>query len=147
VLYGCRAAYDYLRRTAGARVINMASASAIYGQPEIASYSASKFAVRGLTEALDLEWRKDGIRVMAIWPLWVKTALSEAAGGTGTTSSLGVRLTPSDVAEAVWRAANYGGSLPRTHWHVGWQAQLLANAAHLIPAAATRWIVGRLAGA
>jgi NAD(P)-dependent dehydrogenase (short-subunit alcohol dehydrogenase family) len=146
VLYGSHAAYDYLRKTAGARVINMASASAIYGQPDIASYSASKFAVRGLTEALDLEWRKDGIRVMSIWPLWVKTALADAASGTKTTSSLGVRLTPLDVAEMVWRAANYDGAVPRTHWLVGWQTQVLASAARLGPAAVTRWAVGRLSG-
>ena len=38
----------------------MSSASAIYGQPELAVYSASKFAVRALTEALDIELRPQG---------------------------------------------------------------------------------------
>ncbi len=51
VLNGCHHALPYLRRSPGSRVINMASASAIYGQPSLATYSASKFAVRGLTEA------------------------------------------------------------------------------------------------
>ena len=37
-------------------VVNLASASAIYGQAELANYSATKFFVRGITEALDLEW-------------------------------------------------------------------------------------------
>ena len=31
--------------------------SAIYGQADLVSYSASKFAVRGITEGLDTEWR------------------------------------------------------------------------------------------
>jgi NAD(P)-dependent dehydrogenase (short-subunit alcohol dehydrogenase family) len=149
VVFGSQAAYPFLKATPGARVINMCSASAIYGQPDIAVYSASKFAVHGLTEALDLEWRKDGIKVMAIWPLWVKTALSDAAvaGESKTTSTLGVRLSTGDVAGAVWSAANHDGRIPKTHWHVGWQTTLLATASHIGPGAATRCVVGRLSGA
>lgn len=49
------AAFPYLKATANAQVINMGSASGLYGVPHLASYSASKFAVRGLTEALELE--------------------------------------------------------------------------------------------
>ena len=149
VVFGSQAAYPHLKATPGSRVINMCSASAIYGQPDIAVYSASKFAVHGLTEALDLEWRKDGIRVMAIWPLWVKTALSDAAvaGASKSTSTLGVRLTTDDVAAAVFEAANYDGRLPKTHWRVGWQTNLLATASHLGPGFASRWVVGRLTGA
>jgi NAD(P)-dependent dehydrogenase (short-subunit alcohol dehydrogenase family) len=147
VINGSHAGYPYLKRTPGSRVINMCSASAIYGQPDIATYSASKFAVRGLTEALDLEWRRDGIRCMAIWPLWVNTALAAAAGSSRTTTSLGVRLKPEDVSEAVWRAANYEGRVPRVHWRVGAQTHVLGLAAHVGPSAATRWVVARLSGA
>ena len=46
------AAFAYLKVTPDAQVINMGSASGLYGTPHMASYSASKFAVRGLTEAL-----------------------------------------------------------------------------------------------
>jgi NAD(P)-dependent dehydrogenase (short-subunit alcohol dehydrogenase family) len=144
VMNGCHAAYPYLKQTPGARVINMCSAAAIYGQPDIATYSASKFAVRGLTEALDLEWQRDGIRVAAIWPLWVKTALAEAASGSRTTTSLGVRLKPEDVSEAVWRAANHAGRVRKVHWRVGAQTHVLAAASHLGPSAASRFVVGRL---
>jgi NAD(P)-dependent dehydrogenase (short-subunit alcohol dehydrogenase family) len=146
VINGSHAAHTYLRRTPGARVINMASASAIYGQPDIAVYSASKFAVRGLTEALDLEWRKNGIRVSAIWPLWVKTALADAAGTSRTTTSLGVRLKPADVAEVVWRAATEQRRLHRTHWHVGLQTNVLNAASHFGPSIATREVTGLLSG-
>jgi NADP-dependent 3-hydroxy acid dehydrogenase YdfG len=147
VMNGAHAGYKYLKQTPGARVINMASAAAIYGQPDIATYSASKFAVRGLTEALDLEWRKQDIRVAAIWPLWAKTALAAAAGESKTTSSLGVRIEPEDVAKAVWNAAGYKGIYPRTHWTVGLQTQVLANAAHFVPTSATRLLVRLLSGA
>lgn len=58
VLNGCHSGFEHLKaNTHGARVINLSSTSAIYGQTNLASYSASKFAVRGLTEALDNEWK------------------------------------------------------------------------------------------
>src|SRR5690606_41078343 len=84
VLNGCHTAHPYLRAARGAQVVNLASASAIYGQPELATYSASKFAVRGLTEALDLEWAADRIRVTALWPLFVRTAMVDGMD-TGAT--------------------------------------------------------------
>jgi len=58
MMNGCHAALAHLQQAGFARVINLSSASAIYGQADLASYSASKFAVRGLTEALDVEWQK-----------------------------------------------------------------------------------------
>ncbi len=79
VALGAQAAYPYLKKTPGAHLVNIGSASAIYGQPGIAVYSATKFFVAGLTEALELEWEHDDIRVVSIWPLWAKTAL--ATGG------------------------------------------------------------------
>src|SRR5690348_18427486 len=65
------------RDTANAVVVNLASASAIYGQAELANYSATKFFIRGITEALDLEWSRYGIRVIAMWPLFVNTAMTD----------------------------------------------------------------------
>ena len=49
VLYGSRAALPYLKGSRG-QVVNLCSASAIYGTPDMATYSATKFAVRGITE-------------------------------------------------------------------------------------------------
>lgn len=66
VLNGWWTAHPVLNEAAGSHVINLCSASAIYGQPELATSSATKFAVRGLSEALDLEWEDDDITVTAI---------------------------------------------------------------------------------
>ena len=77
VVNGLHAAFPYLRSTPKSVVVNLASASAIYGQAELAVYSATKFFVRGITEALDIEWSRYGIRVIAMWPLYVQTAMTD----------------------------------------------------------------------
>ncbi|RNE48275.1 SDR family oxidoreductase [Corynebacterium alimapuense] len=115
VTLGAHAAHQYL--CGGGQLVNMASASAIYGQPEIAAYSASKFYVAGLTEALDLEWRGDGIRVVDIWPLWAKTSLAEVEAGS--VRKLGVKITPEQVADVVWMAVHPRGRWARGKLHYG----------------------------
>ncbi|HME49133.1 SDR family oxidoreductase [Mycobacterium sp.] len=144
VIYGCHAAFPYLRDTARARVLNMCSASAIYGQPELASYSASKFAVRGLTEALELEWRPHDIAVMALWPLFVDTGMI-AGVDTGTTRSLGVHLTPDEVAGAAWDALHRRSPTPKVHFPVGSQTKTVYYLSQLSPAWLSRLINKRMA--
>ena len=68
VVNGCHAAFQYLHRTPGARVISMSSASALSGAPGLASYAATKFAVKGLTEALDIEWRRHSTSSASVSP-------------------------------------------------------------------------------
>lgn len=132
-LAGLHAAFDYLRNTPGAQVVNLCSASAIYGQPELAVYSATKFGVRGITEALELEWSRYGIRVMAMWPLFVATAMVDGVE-TGSTKSLGVHLTPNDVAEAIYSATHPDRSWPpRVHYPVGRQTKVLAALSQVSP--------------
>jgi short-subunit dehydrogenase len=132
-VYGTRAAFGYLRDTAGAQVVNLCSASALYGQPELATYSATKFAVRALTEALDLEWRPYDIRVIAVWPLFVRTALVDGMD-LGTTRSLGIRLTAQDVADGIVSATRSRSRvLHKVHYPIGRQATVLANLAKFAP--------------
>ena len=69
----CQAAWPYLNNNNKSTIVNMSSASSDYGVPELASYSASKFAVKALTEALQLEWQKYGIRVCDVMPPFVAT--------------------------------------------------------------------------
>ncbi|MFT3899225.1 MAG: SDR family oxidoreductase [Gordonia sp. (in: high G+C Gram-positive bacteria)] len=134
VTLGAQAAYPYLKATPGSHLVNIASASAIYGQPDIATYSAAKFYVVGLTEALELEWQKDDIRVVAIWPLWAKTALADA--DTKSAQKLGIRITPEQVAERVWTSVHpkvADKAIHRTHYSVGTQTTLLNNASKIGP--------------
>lgn len=124
VLNCCHAAFPFLRATPQAQVLNMGSASGLYGVPEMAVYSASKFAVRGLTEALELEWRRHGIRVADLMPPFVRTPM--VAGQTyrpPVLRRLGLRLDAEDIAEAAWRQAHsrrvhrpVGGLFTALYW-------------------------------
>lgn len=132
-LAGLHAAFPYLRDTPNSQVVNMCSASALYGQPELATYSATKFALRALTEALELEWRPHGIRVLAMWPLFVQTAMTDGVE-TGSTKSLGVNLKPDDVAKAVFAATQSRRRLlPKVHFPVGRQTRFLASLSQVSP--------------
>jgi NAD(P)-dependent dehydrogenase (short-subunit alcohol dehydrogenase family) len=139
VVNGARIGHAYLKRTAGSCLLNTASASAIYGSAGLAVYSATKFAVRGLTEALDGEWHADGIRVRAIVPSFIDTPLLDAvAQGSNrsireTVTAAGMELTAVEaVGDAAW-AAVHGDTvlLP-----VGATARRMTFAA--------RWMPGRL---
>ncbi len=111
------AALPFLRATAGSKVVNMSSASAVYGVPELAVYSATKCAVRGLTEALNIELEPHGIWVCDVMAPYVRTPMILDAPSQATSvSRLGVRITPEAVAAVVWRAARSR----RLHWTVGW---------------------------
>ncbi|MBY0286488.1 MAG: SDR family oxidoreductase [Mycobacteriaceae bacterium] len=147
VVNGLYAAFPYLRSTRNSVVVNLASASAIYGQAELANYSATKFFVRGITEALDIEWNRYGIRVIAMWPLFVNTAMTETLK-TGSTESLGIRLTAQDIADAI-AAATEPSKLRRlihqVHFPVGSQTKVLAAGSRFSPAWLTRLVNKRLA--
>jgi len=143
VVHGALAAFPLLARTPGSVMANLASASAMYGQPDLATYSATKFAVRGLTEALDLEWAEHDIRVIDLWPLFVQTGMVDglqAASG----DRLGVHLTPDDVAATLLEAVEQVRRRPSTvrlrnpHIPVGRQARLLTALAQVAPHWANR---------
>jgi NAD(P)-dependent dehydrogenase (short-subunit alcohol dehydrogenase family) len=141
VTLGAQAAYPYLKATPGAHLVNIASASAIYGQPGIATYSAAKFYVAGLTEALELEWEPDDIRVVSIWPLWAKTALAD--NDAKSTKTLGVHITPEQVADKVFESVHpnrVDRLLHRTSYSVGTQTLVLGNAAKFIPNVVNRTV-------
>ncbi|AIO66388.1 SDR family NAD(P)-dependent oxidoreductase [Burkholderia oklahomensis] len=70
---GCRAALPHLKAQQRGRIINVASIAGKEGFPNLAHYSASKFAVVGFTNALAKELARDGVTVNAICPGIVRT--------------------------------------------------------------------------
>jgi NAD(P)-dependent dehydrogenase (short-subunit alcohol dehydrogenase family) len=116
ILHGIHLALPLLKATAGAHILSMGSASGIYGVPDLATYAASKFFVRGLTEGLSLELERDGIVVTDLMPLYVDTPMVQSqAYRAGSLETFGARLTPRQIAELAW-AAIHGR---RVHWRPG----------------------------
>ena len=136
VINGARIGHAYLARTPGSCLLNTASASAIYGSAGLAVYSATKFAVRALTEALDGEWHAKGIKVRALVPSFIETPLLDRAiSGSNrsireTVTAAGMELTSVDtVAQAAWDAVHGDSVLT----YVGRTARRMAFAARWMP--------------
>ena len=63
-----KAFIPHFREQGGGLFVNFASASARFNYPYIASYGASKWAVRGISESLGIELKPYGIEVKTIYP-------------------------------------------------------------------------------
>ncbi len=74
-----RAFLPLLRRSDDARVVNISSAYGLVAPPEQVAYSASKFAVRGFSEALRHELEGSRIGVSVVHPGGVATSIAEKA--------------------------------------------------------------------
>ncbi len=140
VLIGCHKLAPYLADAKDGKIINLSSASAIYGQSEIAPYSASKFFVRGLTEALNVEYAELGIKVVDVMPLWVKSDMTKNVKVTSI-DRLGINLTVDDVAKILCKlSSSPNRKLTRTHYPIGLPAKLLQNLSQVSPDILMRWI-------
>ena len=138
VVLGAQAAYPWLKASApGSALLNTASASALYGTAGMSVYSATKFAVRALTEALDTEWSDDGIRVRSLMPSFIDTPLLAGPASAKTNVSkrdrvveAGMEFTPVEVvAQCAWDAIHGN----RVHTLVGKTAKQMGFAAKWAP--------------
>ncbi len=69
---------DMLKRNKGC-IINISSMAAQYGLPKVIAYSASKTAIDGMTRAMATELSPKGIRVNAIAPGFIYSAMTAKA--------------------------------------------------------------------
>lgn len=122
-------------------IVNIGSASGIYGAPGLSVYSATKFYVRGLTEALRIELKHQGVRVTSVMPPLVKTPLI-APILHKTVERMGVDLTPQDIAISIAEAA----SGKQIHHHVNFKVLFMMEIIMKLPAKAREWIVARATG-
>jgi NAD(P)-dependent dehydrogenase (short-subunit alcohol dehydrogenase family) len=68
VLRVCRAVLPIMRKQGSGHIVNISSLAGVLGLPFSGLYSASKFALEGMTESLRLELRPFGVRVVLIEP-------------------------------------------------------------------------------
>ena len=130
VLNGIHAALPLLKQTPNSLCFSTSSSAATYGAPRLAVYAATKFAVKGLTEALAVELSRYGIRAADVLPGLIDTAIlrnsplyveGEAQPTEGRTIGANAPadgpfrlIQPVEVAQAVWEAYDSD----RMHWYV-----------------------------
>lgn len=77
VVYGSREFIPYLLQRPEAALVNTSSVSGILAYMGLSPYVASKFAVRGLTETLRMEYLKTNLKVIAVYPGAIATRIKE----------------------------------------------------------------------
>lgn len=130
VLTGIHLAIPLLKATPGSLCFTTSSSSATYGMPMIAVYSATKHAVKGLTEALAIELKPYGVRVADVLPALIDTPiLPQGAAAAAPKSGVFRAIPPREVAETVWEAYHSD----RLHWYVPRELVTLDHMATLEP--------------
>jgi NAD(P)-dependent dehydrogenase (short-subunit alcohol dehydrogenase family) len=158
-------------RRAGGRIVNVSSIGGRVALPLLAPYSASKFALEGVSDSLRRELRAQGVDVILIEPGGVKTPIwgkgnELAAELTGQMPPEGDRLygrlianvrketvkiekerglPPRAVAEVIGKALT--ADRPRTRYVVGNDARIRAQLARLLPDRVMDKLIGRALGA
>lgn len=78
----CKHMGGSMMKTGGGNIVNIASTAGITGVPRAPAYCASKAGVILLTKSLALEWAPHNIRVNAIAPHYLETALTRGIRGS-----------------------------------------------------------------
>jgi len=90
-------------------IVNLGSIASFGGLPSRNAYSAAKAGILGMTRAMASEWARAGIRVNAVAPGYVRTALVQElehkgaidAAGIAHRTPLGRMAQPAEIAEAI----------------------------------------------
>ena len=80
VFLGMKAVTPAMKRAGGGSIINISSVEGLRGLPRLTAYSASKFAVRGMSKSAAVELGKHKIRVNSIHPGFIDTPMTRAQG-------------------------------------------------------------------
>jgi NAD(P)-dependent dehydrogenase (short-subunit alcohol dehydrogenase family) len=154
VLTGAYGALTYLKKAPGSLMFSTSSSAGTYGMPRLAVYSATKHAVKGLTEALSAEWQRHGVRVADMLPGLIDTAIltttpnhsNDAAASTlsadevrATAPKKGMLrlMSATSVAEVAWQAYH---NPTRLHWYVPNGIRWIDRLKGLSP----EWVRGRI---
>ncbi len=109
-----------LQQTGGGAIVNTASVGGLVGKPAISAYIAAKHGVVGLTKTAALEYGSQGVRINAVCPGIIRTAMLDnliKGGQMGTEADwnalqpIGRMGTPEEIGEYVAWALSDGASL------------------------------------
>ncbi|WP_433679170.1 SDR family NAD(P)-dependent oxidoreductase [Nocardia sp. CA-119907] len=151
VVHGCSAFIPaMIERGHGGHVVNLASAAGLLANPQLSAYSATKFAVLGLSEALRTELAPERIGVTAICPGVINTAITQTSpirgeNIDGRRENLAATYkkrgyTPERVARNILRAVDRDRAVAP----IAAEAHLMYVLSRATPPLA-RWISGKLA--
>lgn len=90
-------------------IVNLASIAGLGGIPERNAYGAAKAGIAAMTRSMACEWARDGVRVNAVAPGYVRTALVDALEREGTLDTAAIRArtplgrlaAPAEIAEVI----------------------------------------------
>ncbi len=131
----CRAVLPYMIQRKKGHIINMSSIAGILAAPTYSIYAASKYGVRGFSNALRREVGIYNIQVSVLYPGGVSTEFGRKARirrKTGVTTPGRLKLTPEEVAEAVSKLVRK----PRRNLIIPWQMNYIVLISMLAP-----WLV------
>jgi 3alpha(or 20beta)-hydroxysteroid dehydrogenase len=105
---GMRAVVESMTRAGGGSIVNVSSIEGLAGMPYLVAYTASKFAIRGMTKVAAMELGQHGIRVNSVHPGAINTPMiGEALGHPVDITPIGKKVAlrrvgqPGDVAGVV----------------------------------------------
>ncbi len=100
-VYAARAVLPGMLKRGRGYLLHTASAAGLLQMPGDAAYTATKHAAVAFAESLAVTYANQGIKVSALCPQGVRTALTENESVNAVLSAFGEILTPEQVAEAV----------------------------------------------
>jgi short-subunit dehydrogenase len=131
VVYGCKFFLPHLKQADEAHIVNLSSVFGLLGVPAQSSYCATKFAVRGLSEALWVELKQHNIGVTAVHPAGVRTDIARSA----RTTQSDLKSSAVDIIERMSVSPERCATLIVRAIKRGKMRQLVAREAYLIEAA------------
>ncbi|MCP2290774.1 glucose 1-dehydrogenase [Nocardia amikacinitolerans] len=98
---GMQATTPAMIEAGGGSIVNISSVEGMRGSPGLHGYTATKFAVRGLTKSTALELAQYGIRVNSVHPGLISTPMTEGIPADFLQIPLGRAADPAEVSNLV----------------------------------------------